>query len=132
MDILNPFNNLQDDKRQYLKTLAENSHKKFINHVKSHRGNKIKIDDPVGAISVHGVAGIVGVMLVPFTKDVSFVTQFIGIVVIASWVFGSSFVIWFVIKKLFGIRISEQDEYDGADATECGVEAYPEFVGGKS
>lgn len=94
--------------------------------------DKIKIDDPVGAISVHGVAGIVGVMLVPFTKDVSFVTQFIGIVVIASWVFGSSFVIWFVIKKLFGIRISEQDEYDGADATECGVEAYPEFVGGKS
>ncbi len=94
--------------------------------------DKIKIDDPVGAISVHGVAGIVGVMLVPFTKDVSFLTQFIGIAVIAGWVFGSSFIIWFAIKKLTGIRISAQDEYDGADASECGIEAYPEFVGGQS
>jgi len=94
--------------------------------------DKIKIDDPVGAISVHGVAGIVGVMLVPFTKDVSFLTQFIGIIVIAAWVFGSSFVVWYAIKKFVGVRISEQDEYTGADASECGIEAYPEFVGGKS
>jgi len=94
--------------------------------------DKIKIDDPVGAISVHGVAGIVGVMLVPFTKDVSFMTQFIGIVVIGAWVFGSSFIVWFAIKKFVGVRISEQDEYTGADASECGIEAYPEFVGGKS
>ncbi len=94
--------------------------------------DKIKIDDPVGAISVHGVAGIVGVMLVPLTKDVSFLTQFIGVVVIAAWVFGSSFVIWFIIKKLMGIRISEHDEYAGADTTECGIEAYPEFVGSKN
>ncbi len=94
--------------------------------------DKIKIDDPVGAISVHGVAGIVGVMLVPFTKDVSFFTQFIGIAVIAIWVFGSSFIVWFAIKKIMGVRISEQDEYDGADASECGIEAYPEFVGSQS
>jgi Amt family ammonium transporter len=94
--------------------------------------DKIKIDDPVGAISVHGVAGIVGVMLVPFTKDVSFVTQLIGLLVIGGWAFFASFIFWFAIKKTVGIRISEQDEYDGADATECGVEAYPEFVGGKS
>jgi len=93
--------------------------------------DRMKIDDPVGAISVHGVAGILGVMLVPFTKDVSFVTQFIGITIIALWVFSSSFVVWFVIKKYYGIRISEKDEYEGADASECGVEAYPEFVGGK-
>ncbi len=94
--------------------------------------DKIKIDDPVGAISVHGVAGIVGVMLVPFTKDVSFLTQFIGILVIATWVFGSSFIVWYAIKKFVGVRISEQDEYLGADASECGIEAYPEFVGSKS
>jgi ammonium transporter, Amt family len=93
--------------------------------------DKIKIDDPVGAISVHGVAGIVGVLLVPLTKDVSFITQLIGLLVIATWVFTSSFVVWFTIKKLLGIRISEQDEYDGADTSECGIEAYPEFVGGK-
>ena len=93
--------------------------------------DRLKIDDPVGAISVHGIAGIVGVMLVPFTKDVSFLTQFTGLAVIAIWVFGSSFFCWYVIKKIFGIRISEQDEYEGADATECGVEAYPEFVGSK-
>ncbi len=91
--------------------------------------DKLEIDDPVGAISVHGVAGIVGVMLVPFTKDVSFLTQFIGVAVIAAWVFGASFVVWFILKKTMGIRISEQDEYKGADATECGIEAYPEFVG---
>jgi len=94
--------------------------------------DKIKIDDPVGAISVHGVAGIVGVMLVPFTKDVSFLTQFIGVAVIAVWVFGSSLVVWFAIKKIMGVRINEQDEYDGADASECGIEAYPEFVGSQS
>jgi Amt family ammonium transporter len=93
--------------------------------------DKIKVDDPVGAISVHGVAGIVGVMLVPFTKDVSFLTQFIGLSVIAIWVFSASFLVWFLIKKIKGIRISEQDEYDGADITECGVEAYPEFIGSK-
>jgi ammonium transporter, Amt family len=94
--------------------------------------DKIQIDDPVGAISVHGVAGIMGVLLVPLTKDVSFLTQLIGIAVIAAWVFGASFAVWFVIKKSFGIRISQQDEYDGADSAECGIEAYPEFVGGKS
>ncbi len=94
--------------------------------------DKIKIDDPVGAISVHGVAGIVGVMLVPFTKDVSFTTQFIGILVISAWVFGSSFFVWFAIKKFVGVRISEQDEYVGADISECGIEAYPEFVGSKN
>lgn len=94
--------------------------------------DRIKIDDPVGAISVHGVAGVVGVMLVPLTKDVSFVTQLTGILVISVWVFSTSFIVWFAIKKLVGVRISEQDEYIGADASECGIEAYPEFVGGKS
>jgi len=94
--------------------------------------DRIKIDDPVGAISVHGIAGMIGVMLVPFTKDVSFLTQFIGLSVIIVWVFSSSFIVWYVVKKLMGIRISEQDEYAGADDSECGIEAYPEFVGSKS
>jgi len=94
--------------------------------------DKIRIDDPVGAISVHGVAGIIGILLVPITKDVSLISQLIGLLVIGSWVFGSSLLVWFVIKKIFGIRISEQDEYEGADISECGIEAYPEFVGGKS
>lgn len=93
--------------------------------------DKLEIDDPVGAISVHGVAGFVGVMLVPFTKDVSFITQLMGIAIIAAWVFTTSFTVWFLIKKFKGIRISELDEYEGADASECGVEAYPEFVGVK-
>ncbi|MCF6194872.1 MAG: hypothetical protein L3J46_11130 [Kangiellaceae bacterium] len=94
--------------------------------------DRIRIDDPVGAISVHGIAGIIGVMLVPFTKDVSFLTQFIGLSVIILWVFGSSFIVWSLVKKLMGIRISEQDEYAGADVSECGIEAYPEFVGGNN
>jgi len=93
--------------------------------------DKIEIDDPVGAISVHGVAGAVGVMLVPLTKDVSFLTQFIGLIVIATWVFIASFIFWFLLKKFVGIRISEREEYHGADVSECGVDAYPEFVGSK-
>ena len=77
--------------------------------------DQIKIDDPVGAISVHGVAGVIGVLLVPVTKDVSLLTQLAGIGIIAVWVFGTSFVVWFALKKIIGIRISEQDEYMGAD-----------------
>ena len=94
--------------------------------------DRIKIDDPVGAISVHGVGGIIGVLLVPVTKDVSVTTQIIGLLVIGAWVFGCSFAFWFLLKITMGIRISEQDEYLGADITECGLEAYPEFVGGRT
>jgi len=92
----------------------------------------IKIDDPVGAISVHGVAGLVGVLLVPITKDVSLTTQLIGVLIIAVWVFSSSLIVWYVIKKTLGIRIDEKDEYLGADIAECGLEAYPEFIGGRA
>ncbi len=94
--------------------------------------DKIRIDDPVGAISVHGVAGLVGVLLVPVTKDVSFLTQLTGAGIIALWVFSASFLVWFVIKKVIGIRLSEHDEYLGADISECGLEAYPEFIGGRT
>jgi len=94
--------------------------------------DKLRIDDPVGAISVHGVSGLLGVLLVPLSKPVSLFTQLAGVAVIAVWVFGASFFAWWVLKRLVGIRISEQDEYLGADITECGLEAYPEFISGRT
>lgn len=91
--------------------------------------DKLRIDDPVGAISVHGVVGMWGLMAVPLTNgDASFVTQAIGLGTIFAWVFGASFVVWLVIKLIFGIRVSEEEEYEGVDIGECGLEAYPEFT----
>jgi ammonium transporter, Amt family len=91
--------------------------------------DKLKIDDPVGAISVHGVVGLLGLLLVPVTNDgSSFSGQLIGALTIFGWVFGASFVSFFIIKKVVGIRVSEEEEYDGVDLSECGMEAYPEFV----
>ena len=90
--------------------------------------DKLRIDDPVGAISVHGVVGIWGLLAVCITNpDASLLWQLIGMGSIFLWVFGTSFVVWFVIKKLFGIRVSEEEEYEGVDLSECGLEAYPEF-----
>ena len=90
---------------------------------------KFRIDDPVGAISVHGVVGIFGLMIVPITNDgASFAAQALGAAVIFAWVFAASFVVWLIIKLTFGIRISEEEEYEGADVSECGMEAYPEFT----
>ncbi len=90
--------------------------------------DKLKIDDPVGAISVHGVVGLFGVMVVPFTNDgTSFVAQFIGAATIFIWVFGASLIVWAILKAVIGIRVSEEEEYEGVDLAECGMEAYPEF-----
>ncbi|NRA61140.1 MAG: ammonium transporter [Psychrobium sp.] len=95
--------------------------------------DKLKFDDPVGAVSVHGVAGFFGLMLVPFSNsEASFVTQFIGALIIFAWVFGASFVVWMLIKKTIGIRVTEEEEYLGMDISDCGVDAYPEFVTVKS
>ncbi len=92
--------------------------------------DKIKIDDPVGAISVHGVVGFFGVMVVPVTDaDATFGGQLMGAAVIFGWVFVTSLITWLVIKVIMGIRVSEEDEYNGVDIAECGLEAYPEFVG---
>jgi Amt family ammonium transporter len=92
--------------------------------------DKIKIDDPVGAISVHGTCGFLGLMLVPVTNgDVSFSGQLIGAATIFGWVFSTSFVTWFILKMVMGIRVSEEEEYEGVDIGECGLEAYPEFTG---
>ena len=88
-----------------------------------------KIDDPVGAISVHGVVGIWGLLAVCLTNpDASLVAQLIGIVVIFGWVFITSFAVWFLLKATIGIRVSEEEEYEGVDLGECGLEAYPEFT----
>ena len=90
---------------------------------------KLKIDDPVGAISVHGVVGLLGLLLVPLTNsDSSFTGQLAGAATIFVWVFGTSFVVWSVLKFTVGIRVSEEEEYEGLDIGECGMEAYPEFT----
>lgn len=91
--------------------------------------DKAKIDDPVGAISVHGVCGFLGLMLVPLSNsDATFVNQLIGAVVIFGFVFVASFVVWAILKKTMGIRVGEEEEINGMDQHDCGVDAYPEFV----
>jgi Amt family ammonium transporter len=88
-----------------------------------------KIDDPVGAISVHGVVGIWGLLAVPLTNaDASLGAQLLGIVAIFAWVFVTSLIVWSILKMVLGIRVSEEEEHEGVDIGECGLEAYPEFV----
>ncbi|RMA80276.1 ammonium transporter [Umboniibacter marinipuniceus] len=90
---------------------------------------KLKIDDPVGAISVHGTVGLLGLLLVPITNDgATFVGQIVGALTIFVWVFSASLVVWMLIKVIFGIRVSEEEEFSGVDIAECGMEAYPEFT----
>ncbi|WP_201585897.1 ammonium transporter [Psychrobacter sp. HII-4] len=91
--------------------------------------DKLKIDDPVGAISVHGVVGLFGLLIVPITNPAAtFLGQIAGAATIFVWVFVASLIVWSLIKLIIGLRISEEDEYEGADIAECGMEAYPEFV----
>lgn len=91
--------------------------------------DKFKIDDPVGAISVHGVVGLWGLLAVPLTNsDASFIGQIVGAATIFVWVFGASFITWLVLKKVMGIRVSQEEEAAGVDISECGMEAYPEFT----
>ncbi|MGB0938188.1 MAG: ammonium transporter [Colwellia sp.] len=93
--------------------------------------DKVKIDDPVGAISVHGVVGLFGLLLVPLTNSgASFSGQLIGAATIFVWVFVTSFVVWFALKKIMGIRVTDEEEYEGVDKADCGMEAYPEFTRG--
>lgn len=89
--------------------------------------DKVKIDDPVGAISVHGIAGIWGVLAVTF-GGANIVSQLTGIGVIFAWVFVTSLIVWFILKAIMGIRVSEEEEYEGVDTSECGLQAYPEFT----
>ena len=94
--------------------------------------DKVKVDDPVGAISVHGVVGIWGLIAVPLSNgDATFGAQLLGIVTIFAWTFIASLIVWGIIKAVMGIRVSEEEEYEGVDIAECGMEAYPEFNVGK-
>jgi Amt family ammonium transporter len=91
--------------------------------------DKLRIDDPVGAISVHGVVGLFGLLLVPVTNDGSSLSgQLIGAATIFVWVFVTSLVVWGILKAVMGIRVDEEEEYTGLDIGECGLEAYPEFT----
>jgi Amt family ammonium transporter len=94
--------------------------------------DKLKIDDPVGAISVHGVVGIWGLLAVLLSNgDATIGAQLLGIVVIFVWTFVASLIVWGILKAVMGIRVSEEEEYEGVDIGECGLEAYPEFTGSK-
>jgi len=91
--------------------------------------DKLKIDDPVGAISVHGVVGIWGLLAVPLSnEDATFGAQILGMVSIFAWVFIASLIVWVILKAVMGIRVTEEEEYEGVDIAECGMEAYPEFA----
>jgi len=91
--------------------------------------DKMKLDDPVGAISVHGTAGIWGIFAVLFSNsDATFMGQLIGTVATFAWMFIASMVVLFIIKKTVGLRPTEEEEQEGMDWEECGMEAYPEFT----
>ena len=90
--------------------------------------DKMRIDDPVGAISVHGTCGIWGLMAVLITSDDATLSgQLTGLGAILGFTFVAALVVWFVIKMIFGIRLSDEDQQVGADVAEIGIVAYPEF-----
>ncbi len=94
--------------------------------------DKLRIDDPVGAISVHGVVGIWGLLAVVLSNgDATLGAQATGLFVILAWTFVASLVFWWLIRLVIGLRVSEEDEYEGIDLAECGMEAYPEFIGSR-
>jgi Amt family ammonium transporter len=90
--------------------------------------DKLKIDDPVGAISVHGTCGLLGLLLVPITGEATFFGQIVGALTIFVWVFVASLIVWGTLKAIMGIRVSAEEEYEGLDLVDCGMEAYPEFT----
>ena len=91
--------------------------------------DKLKLDDPIGAISAHGVCGLWGLIAVVLSNEnASLMTQLYGFIVIFGFTFLASFIIWSIIKYSVGIRVSEEAEYNGVDLSECGLEAYPEFT----
>ncbi|MFP4561530.1 MAG: ammonium transporter [Thiohalorhabdus sp.] len=95
--------------------------------------DKLRIDDPVGAISVHGVVGIWGLLAVPLSNaGASLGAQLLGMVGIFAWVFLASLLVWGILKAAMGIRVSGELEYEGLDLSECGLEAYPEFEGSRT
>ncbi len=91
--------------------------------------DKLRLDDPVGAISVHGAVGMWGLLAVPiYNEPAKLWVQLVGLLSIFLWVFVTSLLAWLAIKLFVGIRVDEQQEYEGVDLSECGLEAYPEFT----
>ncbi len=90
--------------------------------------DKLKIDDPVGAISVHGTVGIWGLLAVALGPNGTVMGQLAGGATIFIWVFVTSMIVWLAIKTIMGVRVTEEEEYEGVDLAECGMEAYPEFT----
>ena len=91
--------------------------------------DKLRIDDPVGAISVHGVVGMWGLLAVPiYNEEAGLWVQLAGLLAIFFWVFFVSLLVWAAIKYTTGIRVDAEHEYEGVDLRECGMEAYPEFT----
>jgi len=90
--------------------------------------DKFKIDDVVGAIPVHLVAGIWGTLAVSFSGGASIGVQLVGIVAIGLFVTVTSSLLWYVLKVVMGLRPSEEDEMNGLDLSECGLESYPDFT----
>jgi Amt family ammonium transporter len=94
--------------------------------------DRLRVDDPVGAISVHGTAGIWGVLIVPASNaGASIGPQLLGLAAIIGWTAIASAIVFGLIKAAMGLRVTEEEEYEGVDVTECGLEAYPEFVGAR-
>jgi len=90
--------------------------------------DKFKIDDVVGALSVHLVGGIWGTLAVPISNsETSFLAQLIGVAAIGAFVVIASTIVWLLIKFTIGLRVSEEEEHQGCDQAELGLEAYPEF-----
>ncbi len=89
--------------------------------------DRIKIDDPVGAISVHGVCGIWGTIAVAFFGGASFMSQLTGVIGVYLFAFIFSLVVFLIIKAVMGVRVSEEEEFGGLDVGEHGQEAYPDF-----
>ena len=93
--------------------------------------DKFKIDDVVGAIPVHLFAGIWGTIAVVFyNSDASLITQLTGIVAYGVFTFVASLIVWFILKAAMGIRVGEEEEINGLDMSEMGMEAYPDFSKG--
>ena len=90
------------------------------------------MDDPVGAISVHGVVGMWGLIAVALTNpDATMKAQLIGLVTIFAWTFVASFITWLVIKMVMGLRLSQEDEYMGADLAIHKITAQPDYNRGE-
>ena len=91
--------------------------------------DRLRIDDPVGAISAHGICGAWGLLAVVLSNpEASVVSQLIGLLSIAAFVMTASLIVWALLRATVGIRVSDEEEATGVDVSECGIEAYPEFT----